>query len=209
MRPVSRCGAGRFSCILGSARDVYVRFSLVAIMFGVLLLVVVAFSVYGAYALAASRRRNRAYLAASTDDPPLQLDHVSAPLRRQAAGARTLRISLEGPIRDVIALRTGEFSPSSSTDFESFDAMLIDLSRQVAEWLEEARRLPEVDRARLEDLGASTRAIRSMFEAEGGAFERKHLKRDGMPPLDERLERLANALERFELALQSNGRVYR
>lgn len=187
----------------------YVLFSLLVIVFGVLFLLVAAFSAYGIYAMLRANERNQAYLRDATVEEPLQLDHVSAPLRRLAQDARMLRVSLEGPIRDVEAMRTGEFTQSAGTDLETFDTMLMNVSREVAEWLEAAARLPEVDAARLEDLGASPDRVREMLDREGGAFERRHLKRPGQPPLDDRLTALSAELNRLELALQATRSVYR
>ena len=178
-------------------------------MLGVLFLLVAAFSAYGIYAMLRANRRNQQYLESSRDETPLQLDHLSGPLRRLVEDARLLRISLEGPIRDVLAMRTGDFRETAGTDMESFDSMLMNVTREVADWIEAADRLPSSDRSRLEDLGVGAQSIRHVLDSEGGAFERKHLNRPGAPPLDQRLEGLAKELSRFELALQTHDRVYR
>ncbi len=187
----------------------YLLFSLLTVVFGVLFLLVAAFSAYGIFAMLQANRRNQTYLKESRDEVPLQLDHLSGALRRLVEDTRLLRISLEGPIRDVIALRTGEFSQSAGADMEAFDSMLMGISRDVAEWVEAAQRLPETDRGRLEDLGVSPDRVRHMLAAEGGAFERRHLNRPGAPPLDARLKGLADELNKVELALQASGHVYR
>jgi len=188
---------------------VYALFSLLVVVFGVLFLLVAAFSAYGIYAMLRANQRNQAYLRDAKVEEPLALEHLSGPLRRLAEDARMLRVSLEGPIRDVRAMRTGEFSQTAGADIESFDTMLMNVTREVAEWLEEAARLPEVDRARLEDLGDAPVRVREMLDREGGSFERRHLKRTGQPPLDERLAALGAELNRLELALQANRSVYR
>lgn len=191
------------------ARGLYVLFSFLVVVFGVLFLLVAAFSAYGIYAMLRANQRNQAYLRDAKVEEPLALDHLSTPLRRLAQDARMLRVSLEGPIRDVKAMRTGEFSQTAGADTESFDTMLMNLTREVAEWLEEAARLPETDRARLEDLGNAPVRVREMLEQEGGSFERRHLKRAGQPPLDDRLTAIGAELNRLELALQANRSVYR
>jgi hypothetical protein len=188
---------------------VYVLFSLLVVVFGVLFLLVAAFSAYGIYAMLRANQRNQAYLRDAKVEEPLQLDHVSGPLRRLVEDARMLRVSLEGPIRDVTAMRTGEFSQTAGADVEAFDSMLMNITREVAEWLDAAARLPETDAGTLEDLGSTPTRVREMLDREGGAFERKHLKRPGQPPLDARLKALAEELNRFELALQANRSVYR
>ncbi len=187
----------------------YVLFSLLVVVFGVLFLLVAAFSAFGIYAMLQADRRNQAYLRDSKDEAPLQLDHLSGALRRLAQDTRMLRVSLEGPIRDVKAMRTGEFTQTAGADLEAFDGMLMNLSREVAEWLEVAARLPETDRGRLEDLGVSPDRVAEMLAREGGAFERRHLKRPGAPALDERLAALAAELNKLELSLQAGGSVYR
>ncbi len=187
----------------------YVLFSLLVVVFGVLFLLVAAFSAYGIYAMLRANQRNQAYLRESKVEEPLQLDHLSAPLRRLAEDARMLRVSLEGPIRDVRAMRTGEFTQTAGADMETFDTMLMNVTREVAEWLEAAARLPVADANRLDDLGNTPERVREMLDREGGAFERRHLKRPGQPPLDDRLTALAQELNKLELALQANRSVYR
>ena len=187
----------------------YALFSLLVVVFGVLFLLVAAFSAYGIYAMLRANQRNQAYLREAKTEMPLQLDHVSASLRRLVEDARMLRVSLEGPIRDVEAMRTGEFTQMAGADIDAFDSMLMNVSREVAEWLESAARLPEADAATLQDLGVAPNRVREMLDREGGAFERRHLKRAGQPPLDARLKALAEELNRLELALQTSRSVYR
>lgn len=184
----------------------YALFSLLVVVFGVLFLLVAAFSAYGIYAMLRANQRNQAYLRDAKVEAPLQLDHLSAPLRRVAEDARMLRVSLEGPIRDVRAMRTGQ---TTGVDTDAFDTMLMNVSREVAEWLEEVGRLSDGDAGRLEDLGDAPGRVRDMLAREGGAFERRHLKRPGQPPLDDRLTALAAVLGELELALQANRSVYR
>ena len=191
------------------SRGVYILFSLLALVFGVLFLLVAALSAFGIVAMLKANKRNLAYLEASEDEAPLQLDHLSGPLRRLVQDTRLLRISLEGPIRDVLAMRTGEFAQSAGADMEAFDSMLMNVTREVADWVEAAARLSEDDRARIEDLGVSTHRVQHLLDAEGGAFERRHLHRAGAPPLDARLQGLAAELTKLEQALQSTSRVYR
>lgn len=164
---------------------------------------------YGIFQMVRSAERNRKYLRAARVDAPLQLDHLPAGLRRLAEETRFLRISLEAPIRDVTDFRQGEFHHTASEDIEGFDNMLMNVSRQLADWVTAVDKLPETDRTRLEDLGLSPEPIRSALDTEGWAFERRNLNRAGQPPMDVRLRGIVNELTKIETSLQVAPRPYR
>ncbi len=178
-------------------------------MFGFFFLLVAAWAGYGIFHMLRSAERNRRYLAEGKEERPLQLDHLSLPLRRLAESTRMLRISLESPIRDIVEFRQGEFHQTAGEDLESLDNMLMNLSRELGDWVRSVELLPEVDRARLEDLGISADPIRRALDEEGGAFERRNLHVPGRPPLDRRLEHIRSELARFESALQLTSGPYR
>jgi len=175
---------------------------------GAFFLVVALLAVYGIFRVVQSQARDRKYLAESKGDAPLMLDHLPAPLRSVAREARTLRLSLESPIRDIAELRRGQLN-ATAEDVEAFDSMLMNVSRQVGDFLVGVDRLSERDRAELRDLGVSVEAIRQVLEADGYSFERRRMARPGMPPLDQRLEAIRNELSKIEAALQGSPRVYR
>lgn len=175
---------------------------------GFFFLFVAAVTGYGIFRVVRSSERDKKYLTEAKDEVPLQLDHLPIQLQHVLRDTRTLRISLESPIRDVAEMRNGQLN-STAEDLESFDTMLMNVSRAIADWLVTIDRLPDQHRAAMKDLGADAGPIRSALEHEGFAFERKHLTRPGAPPLDERLKAVMTALSRVELALQSSQRVYR
>ena len=119
-----------------------------------------------------------------------------------------MRLSLESPIRDIVELRRGQLN-ATAEDVEAFDTMLMNVSRQVGDFLVVVDRLDERDRAELRDLGVSVEPIRQVLEADGYSFERKRIQRAGMPTLDQRLEAIRNELAKIEAALQGSPRVYR
>lgn len=163
---------------------------------------------YGMYRVMRSSARDRQYLSAGKDDAPLQLEHLGIALQKLARNTRTLRISLEASIRDVAEFRQGQLN-ATAEDLESFDNMLMNVSRAIADWVGDVERLGERERGELGDHGVSPDPIRHALEAEGYAFERKHVQRAGAPPMDERLRGVAIELEKIEAALQSSARVYR
>jgi hypothetical protein len=125
-----------------------------------------------------------------------------------ARETRTLRISLESPLR---ALR--EFMQTDPTrtedDLEAVDAALMEATREVGEWLAMIDGLPAHERGDMEAMGASAGPIRSALAAEGWAFERSHLRSPGRPDLDVRLEAMLRELGRIEAALQVPVNPYR
>jgi hypothetical protein len=175
---------------------------------GFFFLFVAAVLGYGIFRVVRSAQRDRKYLSEAKDDAPLQLDHLPHGLRQLLRETRTLRITLEATVRDVGELRRGQLN-ATAEDLESFDTMLMNISRAIADWLVVVDRMPEEHRGAMRDLGADAGPIRSALEQEGYAFERKHLQRAGSPPLDERLRAVMSGLAKVETALQSTQRVYR
>lgn len=184
-------------------------FPLLILTMGYVFLVVAAWAAYGIYRMVRSSERSRRYLAAAKNDQPLQIEHLSLDLQRLAEETRLLRISLEAPIRDIADYRSGEFAHTASEDLDGFDNMLMDVSRQLRDWVVAVERLPELERNTLSDLGLSEAPIRAALDAEGGAFERRFVNRAGQPPMEQRLGRIVTELGRMEASLQTAGRLYR
>jgi hypothetical protein len=184
-------------------------FSLLFLVMGFFFLFVAAWAAYGVYHMLRSSQRSKKYLAESGDEQPLQVDHLSRALAKLVQDTRLLRVSLEAPIRDVGDLLEGEFTQRASEDMEGFDNMLMNVSRQVADWVHTVEKLEPGDRAKLEDAGISAEHIRAALDSEGGAFERKNLQPPGRPPLDKRLGAIVAELGRFEKALQTAAQPYR
>ena len=175
---------------------------------GFFFLFVAAFASYGIFRVVRSNERDRKYLEAGKDEAPLVLEHLSLALQTVARETRMLRISLEAPIRDVAEFRRGQLN-ATAEDLEGFDSMLMNVSRDVADWLAVVDKLPERDQAALRDYGVSVEPIRHALASEGFAFERRHLERAGARPLDERLRAIGSELSKIEAALQGSPRVYR
>lgn len=192
----------------GAAAVSSLLFSLLFAVMGFFFIFVAVVAGYGFFRVLRSSERDRKYLAQSKEEAPLQLEHLGAQLARVTRETRTLRISLEAPVRDVAELRAGQLN-ATAEDLDSFDAMLMNVSRAVADWLVAVDRLGEHDRRAMDDCGANPESIRAALTAEGFAFERKNLKRPGVPPLDERLRAVMLELGRIETALQASQRVYR
>jgi len=161
---------------------------------------------YGAFRLIRSQASARRYLEDGAQEAPLALDHLSSGLRRLATETRTLRISLEGPIRGLQELLSSELT---RRDDELMDHTLLEMSRQVNDWLAMVDRLGEGERQRLEEVGGSPEPVRAMLRAEKGAFERSRFYVDGAPSLDVRLQALSQEFARIETALQVQSRIYR
>lgn len=183
-------------------------FSLLFAVMGFFFIFIAACAGYGFYRVLKSSERDRKYLAESREESPLQLAHLGFALQVLARETRTLRISLEAPVRDVAELRNGQLN-ATAEDLDSFDTMLMNVSRAIADWLVGIDRLSENDRRALLDHGANPEPIRQALTEEGFAFERKNLKRVGSPPLDERLKAIMLELGKVETALQASQRVYR
>jgi len=162
---------------------------------------------FGFYRLVRAEREARRYLE-SGSEAPLQLSHLSSALARVARETRTLRISLESPLRTL-----REFMQTDPTrtedDLEAVDSALMEATREVGEWLAMIDGLPAHERGDMEAMGASAGPIRAALAAEGWAFERSHLRSPGRQDLDERLEAVLRELGRVEAALQVPVNPYR
>lgn len=165
---------------------------------GFLFLLVAVWSGWGLVYMLRSGQKNQQYLTAGSDEEPLRLDHLTPALRWFGGETRLLRISLEAPIRQVGELRGGELHQ----DLESMDNMLMDVSRQVVDWVGLFDGLDDVDRQTMRDLGVSPEPIRAALAVEGLAFERRKFELPHQPPLDERLQSISSELKRIEIALQ-------
>lgn len=165
---------------------------------GFFFLLVAVWSGWGLVHMLRSGQKNQLYLRAANEEEPLRLDHLSPGLRRLAGETRLLRISLEAPVREVFELRQGELHQ----DLDALDNMLMDVTRQVVDWLDMVNDLSEPDRQTLQDLGVSAHHIRAALETEGLAFERRKLLLPNHLPLDQRLEAIVAELKRVETALQ-------
>lgn len=183
-------------------------FSLLFAVMGFFFIFVAVCGGYGVYRVLKSSERDRKYLAESGEERPLQLEHLGTSLQRVARETRTLRISLEAPVRDVSELRQGQLN-ATAEDLDSFDTMLMNVSRAIADWLVAIDRLDEGDKRTMLDQGANPEPIRAALTAEGFSFERRNLKRAGAPPLDDRLKAIILELRKIEAALQVSQRVYR
>ncbi len=142
-----------------------------------------------------SQRADRQYLEAGDGDAPLQLDHLSIPLRAVVREARAVRISLDAPLRSVRAR-----SPQAQAELAS-------ASRELADWLARIDRLSAADRALIQDSGAPTNAMRErMVEASWALGEV-----GGQGPSDPAaaLERTIADLRQVERALCQLGDPYR
>jgi hypothetical protein len=115
---------------------------------------------------------------------------------------------MEAPLKEVADFVAGRIDRNAE-DVEGFDTMLMNTSRQLADWVGSIDRLPEEDRERLADMGLSADPVRNALAREGWAFERKNLLRDGEPSMDARMRNVMVELQRFEEALQLPPRPYR
>ena len=183
-------------------------FSLLFFCMGFFFLLVAGWAAYGMVRMLREGAETRRYLEGAKDDGPLELTHLSEPLRRFAMDTRLLRIALESPLRDVAYLVRGDLDRGAE-DLDTFDTMLLNLSRQLTEWVATADRLSPEDRARLEDLGGAPAKVRAALEAEGWAFVRRNLQMPGRPAMDARLRAIVGELAHVEVALQAQSVPYR
>ncbi len=175
---------------------------------GFFFLLVAAWAGYGIFRLVRAHAESRRYLEAAKDDGPLQLGHLSVRLRQIAMDTRLLRISLESSVRDLEHFLRTDLNRTAE-DFESLDGMLLNVTRELADWVRTIERLPELERARLEDLGVSEAPIRSALDSEGWNFERRTMRRRGMPDMDQRLRNIMAELAKVETTLQLPPMPYR
>jgi hypothetical protein len=198
--------------------------SFLFLVMGFLFLFVAATGAYGLFRMLREHTEHKRYLTSGSEDAQPVLDHLSPQLRGLVIDARLLRIALEAPLVRVDELigspvsralreRSGRprasYHASDAQDLEEFDLMLLDVSRQLADWVAVVDRLPEADRLRLVDAGLDPEHVRKALVAEGGAFERGNLRPAGRPAMDERLARIVDELGRVEHALQLGPRGYR
>ena len=162
---------------------------------------------FGFYRLVRAQQEARRYLE-SGSEAPLQLSHLSSALAIVARETRTLRISLESPLRAIREFMQTDLTRTED-DLEAIDAALMEVTREIGQWLAMIDNLPAHERNALESMGGSAGPVRAAMEAEGWAFERSHLRRQGRPDLAARLEALMRELCRVELALQVPPNPYR
>jgi hypothetical protein len=177
-------------------------------MVGLFFLFVAAWALFGIYRLVRAHERSRRYLEESGQDAPLQLSHLTEPLRSVAMDTRLLRVSLESPLQEIADFVAGNIDRNAE-DVDGFDAMLMNLSRLLAEWVMAIDKLPEAPRERLADMGISADPIRNALAREGWAFERKNVVREGEPTMDARLKSILAELLKFEEKLQLPPSPYR
>ena len=162
---------------------------------------------FGFYRLLRAQQEARRYLEGGSE-APLQLSHLSRALAMVARETRTLQISLESPLRAIREFMQTDLTRTED-DLEAIDAALMEVTREIGQWLAMIDALPQHERSTLESMGASAGRVRAAMEAEGWAFERSHLRRPGRPDLDVRLETLMRELGRVETALQVPPNPYR
>ncbi len=175
---------------------------------GFFFLLVAAWALWGIYRMVQAHDRSRRYLEEAGREPPLQLSHLTEPLRSVLMDTRLLRVSLEAPLREIGEFVAGNIDRNAE-DVEGFDSMLMDVSRQLADWVLVIDRLPESARDRLSDMGLESESIRNALAREGWAFERKNVLRDGEPTMDVRLRNILAELVKFEQKLQLPPSPYR
>lgn len=148
--------------------------------------------------------RSRRYLEGSPEEDPLQLSHLSRSLQDLARDTRALRLSLEGPLRE---LREGGSAAAMLGEFDELQQRLRDAARELGEWVLEVERLSAVDTAYMQDVGADPNRVRALFEDEGWSLERR--RKSGQPALRDRLAQIVRELEVFEERLQAPPAPYR
>lgn len=162
---------------------------------------------FGFYRLVRAGREAQRYLEGHREQP-LQLSHLSGALALVARETRTLRISLESPLRAIREYMQVDLARTED-DGQAIDAALLETTRAIDEWLRMIAGLPDHERLAMEAMGASAAPIRAAMEAEHGAFERLHLRSPGRPDLDVRLAAILTELGRIEAAMQAPAGPYR
>jgi hypothetical protein len=164
-----------------------------------------AIAAVGLWRTMQAQSESRRYLEAGHDDAPPELGHLEAPLAHLVQDARALRLSLEGPLRQ---LKSVGVLGALGSDAEELDSKLLEATRELGEWLASVDRLGASDRRRLDELSPEAERVRNLFAEEQYALERK-LRRRGRPPLRESLERLLDELGKFEVNMQRAQSPYR
>ncbi len=162
---------------------------------------------FGFYRLIRAGREARRYLEGKAE-APLQLTHLSGALAQVARETRTLRISLESPLRAIREYMEIDLARTED-DAQAVDAALLEATRAVGEWLAMIEALPEHERLAMEAMGADAGPIRAAVDAEHGAFERVNVRKPGRPNLDVRVEAILKELGRIEVAMQVPVGPYR
>jgi hypothetical protein len=175
---------------------------------GYIFLIAAGWAAYGIYRMVRTGRETQRYLVEGPREVPLQTEHLTPPLARLAHETRILRVSLEAPVRQIRELLIGDLDSARNEDLDGFDNMLLNVSRQLGEWLRVIDQLPATDAASLQDLGLSPEPIRSALVREGWTYDRKHLRGPG-GAMDQRIGQVMAELQRFETLLQTHRRVYR
>lgn len=175
---------------------------------GYLFLIIAGWAAYGIFRMIRAGKESQRYLVESREEEPLRVGHLSPPLARLAEDTRLLRISLEAPVRQVREVLVGDLDTTSVEDLDAFDNMLMNIGRQLADWIQTIERLPPDESATLQDLGLSPEPIRQALAREGWSYDRKNLRGPG-GSMDQRIGHVIAELRRFENQLQAQRRVYR
>ena len=163
-----------------------------------------AIAALGLWRTISAQSESRRYLEAGRDDRPPELGHLERPLANLVQDARALRLSLEGPLRQLESI--GVLGALGS-DAEELDSKLREATRELGEWLASVDRLPPGDRQRLDELSPEAERIRNLFAQEQYALER--VRRRSRPPLRAALVRLLEELAKFEVNMQRASSPYR
>ena len=148
---------------------------------------------------------SRKYLEAGEDDKAPELGHLERPLANLVLDARALRLSLEGPLRQLNSVgRLG----AMGSDAEELDSKLREATRELGEWLAAVDRLMPSDRQRLDELSPEVERVRNIFAKEQYALERV-VRRRGRPSLRNTIKRLLEELSKFERDMQRAHNPYR
>jgi hypothetical protein len=175
---------------------------------GYLFLIVAGWAAYGIYRMLRTGRESQRYLVEGPREAPLQTEHLTPSLARLAQDTRLLRVSLEAPVRQIREQLVGDLDSARNEDLEGFDNMLMNVSRQLGDWVRMVEQLPATDATWLQDLGLSAEPVRDALMREGWTFDRRHLRGPG-GSMDKRLSLVIADLQRFETLLQAPRRVYR
>lgn len=161
---------------------------------------------FGLYRTMRSRAENIRYLEEAGEEAPLMISHLSGALQRLAQETRALRLSLEDPLRQLRSLPS-RLSPDF--DARAIDQTLMNISREVGDWVNGVSRLSEEDLEHLLDVGAHTAAVRDVFGAAGFGFELGNGGNKRARLIAAQLEELQRELLRIERALQIQSDPYR
>lgn len=170
--------------------------------------IVSAMVAYGVYRMVRSQVQARRYLEGASVERPLDTDHLEPALVQILQDTHLLRINLEGTVRVAAELLRTDLMRMQD-EVEAASAVLMDASRDVADWVRSVDSLDEHQRQQLTDLGVSPEPIRAAMIAENWSFELKNLKVKGRETLDRRITAIISELARFEAAMQARPRLYR